>query len=110
MKITASNHFIRFKKKANKNLQLEIDEQVKAILENPEIGELKKGGDPQHGSGGLRGIRVHKFNFKSQLYLVSYEVTGETLLNNADDGTTDSTDEHGFDEGLFLFSIREIRG
>lgn len=71
MKIVASNPFIRFKKKSHKNLQLEIDEQVKKILENPEIGELKK--------GDLRGIRVHKFAFKSQLCLVSYEVIGETL-------------------------------
>ena len=71
MKIIASNYFIRFKKKSHKNFQLEMDEQVKNILENPEIGELKK--------GDLRGIRVHKFNFKSQLYLISYEVIGETL-------------------------------
>jgi len=71
MKIIVSNHFIRFKKNVHKNLQLEMDELVKKILENPEIGELKK--------GDLRGIRVNKFNFKSQLYLVSYEVTGETL-------------------------------
>ena len=71
MKIVVSNAFLRFKKKSNKNIQLEIDEQVKKILENPEIGELKK--------GDLRGIRVHKFKIKSQLYLISYEVTGETL-------------------------------
>lgn len=71
MKIVVSNAFIRFKKKATKNIQLEIDEQVKKILENPEIGELKK--------GDLRGIRVHKFKFKNQLYLISYELNGETL-------------------------------
>ena len=71
MKITASNYFIRFKKKSHKNLQLEIDEQVKKILENPELGELKK--------GDLRGIRVHKFTFKTQLYLISYEAVGKTL-------------------------------
>lgn len=71
MKIYVSNAFLRFKKKSNKNIQLEIDENVKKILENPEIGELKK--------GDLRGIRVHKFKFKSRLYLISYEVTGETL-------------------------------
>ncbi len=71
MKIVVSNAFLRFKKKSNKNIQLEIDEQIKMILENPEIGELKK--------GDLRGIRVHKFKIKSQLYLISYEVTGETL-------------------------------
>ena len=71
MKIVVSNAFLRFKKKFNKNIQLEIDEQVKKILENPEIGELKK--------GDLRGVRVYKFKIKSQLYLISYEVTGETL-------------------------------
>lgn len=71
MKIVASNAFLRFKKKANKSIQLEIDEQVKKIIENPEIGNLKK--------GDLRGIRVHKFKIKKQLYLISSEVTGETL-------------------------------
>lgn len=71
MKLVVSNAFLRFKKKSNRNIQLEIDEQVKKIIENPEIGELKK--------GDLRGIRVHKFKFKSQLYLISYEITGETL-------------------------------
>lgn len=71
MKIVVSNAFLRFKKKSNKNIQLEIDEQVKKIVENPEIGEMKK--------GDLRGIRVHKFKFKAQLFLISYEVFGNTL-------------------------------
>jgi hypothetical protein len=71
MKINASNAFIRFKKKANKNFQLEIDEQVKKILENPEIGELKK--------GDLKDVRVHKFTFKTEHYLLSYEIIGDTL-------------------------------
>jgi len=44
---------------------IEIDEQAKKILEDPEIGESKK--------GDLRGIRIHKFNFKNQLYLISYD-------------------------------------
>jgi len=72
MKITASNAFIRFKKKAKKQLQEEIDSQVKEILKTPEIGELKK--------ADLRGIRVHKFNFQKQLYLLSYEVVNDNLL------------------------------
>lgn len=71
MKIVASNAFIRFKKKSNKNLQLKIDEQVKIFFETPEVGELKK--------GDLQGIRVYNLNFKSQLYLVSYEVIEQTL-------------------------------
>ncbi|MDD5089819.1 MAG: type II toxin-antitoxin system RelE/ParE family toxin [Candidatus Wallbacteria bacterium] len=71
MKIIASNAFMRFKKKAQNHLQLALDEQVKLIMQNPEIGELKK--------GELQGIRVHKFKHKTQLYLLSYSLAGETL-------------------------------
>ncbi len=65
MKIIASNYFLKFKKKSPRNLQLEIDNQVNKIIDNPEIGELKK--------GDLKGIRVHKFTYKTQLLLLSYE-------------------------------------
>ena len=65
MKIIASNYFLKFKKKSPHNLQLEIDNQVKKIIDTPEIGELKK--------GDLKGIRVHKFTYKTQLLLLSYE-------------------------------------
>ena len=34
-------------------------------MENPRMGELKK--------GDLAGIRVHKFTFRSQILLLSYE-------------------------------------
>lgn len=64
MKITASNHFIKFKKKSSKELQLEIDSQVMKIIESPSVGELKK--------GDLAGIRVHKFNYRTKLFLLSY--------------------------------------
>lgn len=65
MKIIASNHFIKFKKKSTEALQLEIDAQVLKIIKNPEIGELKK--------GDLAGIRIHKFNYGSKLFLLSYQ-------------------------------------
>ncbi len=70
--IIASNHFLKFKKKSPKKLQAEIDNEVKNIIKNPEIGELKK--------GDLKAIRVHKFKFKTLLYLLSYEVKGDTLF------------------------------
>jgi hypothetical protein len=70
--IIASNHFLKFKKKSTRKLQLEIDTEVKNIINNPEIGELKK--------GDLKAIRVHKFKFKAQLFLLSYEVKEDTLL------------------------------
>jgi mRNA interferase RelE/StbE len=69
--ITASSHIIKFKKKSNKKFQLEIDVQIKIIINNPDIGELKK--------GDLAGVKVHKFKFNKQLYLLSYEVINETL-------------------------------
>ncbi len=71
MKIIASNHFLKFKKKSPPKLQLEIDNQVRKILENPDIGELKK--------GDLKGVRVHKFTFRSQLFLLSYEYKKDVL-------------------------------
>ena len=70
--IIASNHFLKFKKKSTRKLQLEIDTEVKNIINNPEIGELKK--------GDLKAIRVHKFKFKAQLYLLLYKIKGETLF------------------------------
>ena len=66
MDIIASGKFIKFKKKSVEDLQIEIDNQVKNIIENPEAGELKK--------GDLKGIRVLKFRFNNQLFLLSYEI------------------------------------
>jgi hypothetical protein len=71
MKIVASQAFLRFKKKVPQGLQLEIDAQVRRIEADPEIGELKK--------DDLQGIRVHKFAYKNQRFLLSYEVAGETI-------------------------------
>ena len=71
IKVLASNQVLKFKKHASTKLQLEIDRQVTAIIENPEIGELKK--------GDLKGIRVLKFKYNQQLYLLSYEMKGNTL-------------------------------
>ncbi len=70
--IIASNYFLKFKKKSPKKLQLEIDSEVKNIIDNPEIGELKK----RH----LKAIRVHKFKFTAQPYLLSYEIKRDTLF------------------------------
>jgi len=44
---------------------------VRAIAAQSDNGEMKK--------GDLQGIRVHKFKYKTQLYLVSYEVKSDVL-------------------------------
>ena len=62
---------MKFKKKSPVALQIEMDNQIKQIMENPALGYLKK--------GALQGIRVHKFKYKTQLYLLSYEIKNDTL-------------------------------
>lgn len=67
--------FIRKKKKQFPHFQEELDRQVKEILKNPLSGEAKK--------GALKGVRVHKFKYKNQLHLLSYQPnfkSGEVYL------------------------------
>ncbi|WP_341645022.1 type II toxin-antitoxin system RelE/ParE family toxin [Thauera sp. SDU_THAU2] len=56
--------FSSFVKKAHKPLQLAIEDAVEDICGSPEIGEAKV--------GDLAGIRVFKFRFNRQEYLVAY--------------------------------------
>jgi len=57
--------FIQFVKKARKPLQLAIEDAVEKICTDPDIGEAK--------IGDLAGIRVYKFRFNRQEYLVAYQ-------------------------------------
>ena len=61
----ASPLFLRKKKKQFPQFQEELDRQVREILKNPLSGEPKK--------GALRGVRVLKFTYKHQMYLLSYQ-------------------------------------
>jgi len=60
------NPFVQFVKKQSRPFRAIIEDEVKLICENPEIGELKK--------GDLSAIRVHKFKFNRQEYLIAYSV------------------------------------
>ena len=46
--------------------QEEIRKEIRKIVNNPLIGELKK--------GPLSKVRVHKWKLKHQLYLIAYEL------------------------------------
>ncbi len=61
----ASPLFLKKKKKQFPAFQRELDDQVHAILKDPLLGDPKK--------GTLQGIRVLKFKYKKQLFLLSYE-------------------------------------
>jgi len=56
--------FMQFVKKAHKPLKLAIEDAVDLVCDTPDIGEAK-GGD-------LIGIRVYKFRFNRQQYLIAY--------------------------------------
>lgn len=61
--------FSRFVKKAHKPLQLAIEDAVEEICATPQIGEAKV--------GDLAGIRVYKFRFNRQEFLVAYRPPGD---------------------------------
>lgn len=69
MKILQSGIFRRTVKKLHQQEKLKLDEAVKAIVENPEIGELKV--------GDLAGIRVHKYKQNTQQILLAYTYQDE---------------------------------
>ena len=64
MKTNFKRSFAQYVKKAHNPLQLAIVDEVDVVCETPEIGEAKV--------GDLTGIRVHKFRFSRQEYLIAY--------------------------------------
>jgi hypothetical protein len=58
--------FVQFVKKAHKPLKLAIEDAVEDVCADPDIGELK--------TGDLSGIRVYKFRFNRQQYLIAYRL------------------------------------
>lgn len=56
--------FAQYIKKARKPLRLAIEDEVEVVYGAPETGELKV--------GDLAEIRVHKFRFNRQEYLMAY--------------------------------------
>lgn len=64
MEILQSNNFKNTIKKLHKNQKECLDKAVRAILENPLIGEMKV--------QDLLGVRVHKFRVINDLTLLAY--------------------------------------
>lgn len=64
MKVLQTNRFQKAVKKLHANQKLELDNVIQQLIQNPEIGELKK--------GDLTGVRVFKFKMQNQLTLLGY--------------------------------------
>jgi len=71
MKIYQSKLFEKKIKKMSKAEKTALDRKVKNIAENPNVGEEKK--------GDLKGVFVHKFKLKTNLYLLAYRKAGSDL-------------------------------
>lgn len=63
--------FANNKKKLHKNQIKELDVAVRVVLENPEIGEQKK--------GDLQSVYVYKCKITKKLFLVAYQFDETTL-------------------------------
>ena len=71
MKFYQSRLFEKKVKKMSKAEKNALDREVRNIAENPNIGEEKK--------GDLKGVFVHKFKLKTNLYLLAYRKAGTDL-------------------------------
>ncbi len=69
MKIYQSRIFEYKIKKFSKQEKGILDKEIKRIIENPLVGEEKK--------GDLRGVYVHKFKIKTIQYLLSYRMISD---------------------------------
>jgi mRNA interferase RelE/StbE len=71
MKIIQPRSFEQRVKKFNQAQKMILDEQIRLILENPNIGDEKK--------GDLSEVYVHKFKIKTILYLLAYRFYEDRL-------------------------------
>lgn len=71
MKIYQSRIFENKVKKFSKQEKRILDEKIKRIIENPFVGEEKK--------GDLRGVYIHKLKIKTIQYLLSYRMINDGL-------------------------------
>ncbi len=71
MKIYQSRIFENKIKKFSKQEKGILDKEIKRIIENPLVGEEKK--------GDLRGVYIHKFKIKTIQYLLSYRMINDGL-------------------------------
>ncbi len=70
--IKQSNSFKRSIKRLTKHQKSVLDDEVKKLINNPCLGSRKK--------GDLDFLRVHKFKFIEQEFLLGYQYEDEQLI------------------------------
>lgn len=71
MRIIQTRRFEQKVKKLSKSEKRELDVAIRLIIEQPSIGEQKK--------GDLRSIYVYKFRINKTLYLLAYRYTPDIM-------------------------------
>ena len=69
MRLIATPRFLRGIKKLRPKEKESLDEAIRAIVTNPEMGDMKK--------GDLAGVRVYKYRFQEQFVLLTYRVASD---------------------------------
>lgn len=72
MKIVQTNQFKKEIKKLHPNQKKDVDEAVRAIMKNPDLGQPKV--------GDLAGIMVYKFKMINQLTSLAYTYQNQTIM------------------------------
>lgn len=71
MRIIQTRLFEQKVKKLSQSEKKELDDAIRLIIEQPTIGEQKK--------GDLRSIFVYKFRMNKTLYLLAYRYTSDIM-------------------------------
>ena len=72
MKVLQSNLFAKTVKKLHKSEKTLLDDSIKKLIIQPELGDLK--------TGDLDGVRVYKFQVNSSRMLLAYRYQEEELI------------------------------
>lgn len=72
MRLLVTPSFVRATKRLHRPQKADLDEAVRAISTDPEIGEAKV--------GDLAGVRVYKFRLSNQLCLLAYRILDKDNL------------------------------
>lgn len=70
-KVSVTPQFQRIVKKLHAPDKLDVDEAIRTVMAQPELGGAKK--------GDLSGVFVYKFKLNKQEVLLSYRLKGEDL-------------------------------
>lgn len=71
MNILQKRSFERVYKKLHANQKADVNQAIRTILDQPDVGEAK--------IGDLAGVRVYKFKMLGQLTLLAYQIEGENV-------------------------------